>query len=226
MIPPVLQTIHHVNKIKVIFSMVPESLIKWFWRGQRKPSLPNLDSFDQRCPKWVYRIQMPAVNKQSLIQPKTLHFKSFSDIDKAGFNKIRSGIFFKKSSSNSIKAKMRIAGLNHRFSLDKADTNRTVDYNFFGKAYAFLLPFDVEPEPGSNDNYYRTVRRGRIPARPLYRGVRLLESFSYPCRISSAVQNSVYFYLVILDTIIDGERKPLGKKTLVPPEMHAMNSRK
>ena len=38
--------------------------------------------------------------------------------------------------------------------------------------------------------------------------VRLLESFSYPCRISPAVQNSVDSYLIFLDTVIDGEGKP------------------
>ena len=37
----------------------------------------------------------------------------------------------------------------------------------------------------------------------------LLESFSCPGRISSAVQHGVYSYLIVLQTIIDGEGKPL-----------------
>jgi hypothetical protein len=73
---------------------------------------------------------------------------------------------------------------------------------------------------------HNEISGGLFIGRPLERNVRLLESFSYPCRVSSAIQNSVDSYLVRLSTIIDGERKPLGEKTVVPPKMYAMYSRK
>ncbi len=38
--------------------------------------------------------------------------------------------------------------------------------------------------------------------------------------------DNVDLYLILLDTIIDGKWKPLGKKTMVPPKMDAMYSRK
>jgi hypothetical protein len=56
--------------------------------------------------------------------------------------------------------------------------------------------------------------------------VRLLEAFSYLRKISSAVKNSIDSYLILLNAIIHGEWKPLGKKAVVPSKMDAMYSRK
>jgi hypothetical protein len=46
MIPPVLQTIHQVNTIRVIFFMVPENLIKWFQGGKGNHLLADLTLLD------------------------------------------------------------------------------------------------------------------------------------------------------------------------------------
>jgi len=68
------------------------------------------------------------------------------------------------------------------------------------------------------------ISGGRFPVQQFDHDVCLLESFSYPCRVSSAVKNSIDPYLILLDTIIDGKGEPLGKKTVVSPKMDAMYS--